>query len=98
MLAGNSLQVHVAAHPAMRVSDVPDGNRPRKKSLIATPATPGPQPCDSDAVVLHTPSARTTRTVALAHVTNQIRFSLEGPAKTIRERQLTMQVPSSCSM
>ena len=96
MLAGNPLEIHVAAQSTMRIPDERDGDRPSIKSLIATPATPGPQQSDADEVVFHTPSARTTRTVAEAYGADQICFSLRGSAKSIREGQLTRQVPSCC--
>jgi hypothetical protein len=43
MLSGNALEVHIAAHYAMRVPDVGHGNGPGIESRIATPAAPGPQ-------------------------------------------------------
>src|SRR5260370_28618608 len=84
MLAGNSLQVHVSAQPAMRVSDEPDGNSPGIKSLIATPAAPGAQESKAEEMVFHIPPARTTRTVAMTHGTNQISYSLGGSRRSIR--------------
>jgi hypothetical protein len=42
MLAGNPLQIKITAHRAMGIPDIGDGDRPCVKSLITTPAAPGP--------------------------------------------------------
>jgi hypothetical protein len=65
MLACNPLQVHVAAHVAVHVSDILNRDRPRIKPLVAAPATPGPQQCDTDDVVFQTSPARTAWTVTM---------------------------------
>ena len=43
VLAGNALEIHVAAHSAVHIPNIRDGNGPRIKPQIATPAAPGPQ-------------------------------------------------------
>jgi hypothetical protein len=75
VLAGNPLEIKIAAHCAMRVPDIGDGDRPRIKSLIATLAAPGPQQSSPDHIVLHTPPPRTAGTVAKTDRTKQLCFS-----------------------
>ena len=75
VLTGNPLEVQVAAYCAMRVQDIGDRDRPCIKSLVATPAAPGPQQNSPDRIVLHTPPPRTTRTVAMTGRTKQYCFS-----------------------
>jgi hypothetical protein len=81
MLARNTLEVHVAAQSAMRESEIRKGNSPGIKSRIATSATPRPQQSGADDIVLHTPPARTSGTVAMTDRTKQFCFSPGKPLK-----------------
>jgi hypothetical protein len=75
VFAGNSLEVHIAAHYAMRVSDVRHGNGPGIESRIATPATPGAQQRRPDQIVFHALPPGTTRTVAMTDGAQQLYIS-----------------------
>jgi hypothetical protein len=48
MLAGNALQIHIAAHFTMYITHITYGRRPGIKSQITATATPGAQQRDSD--------------------------------------------------
>jgi hypothetical protein len=85
VFAGNALEVHVAAHYAMRVADVRHGNGPGIESRIAAPATPGAEQRHPDQIILHTLPPGTTRTIAMTNGTQQLCFTPGGPAKRIRE-------------
>jgi hypothetical protein len=95
MLAGNPLEIKVTAHCAMRVPGIGDGDGPRIKSLIATPAAPGPQQSGPDRIVLHTPPPRTTGTVTKTRRAKQFCFSPGKACKSIREGSRARQVPSA---
>src|SRR6202022_1673223 len=81
MLARNPLEVHVAAQSAVCESEIHNGNSPGIKSRIATPATPRPQQSGADDIVLHTPPAGTTGTVAMTDRQRHFFFSPETPFK-----------------
>jgi hypothetical protein len=85
MLSGNALEVHVAAHYAMRVSGIRHGNGPGIESRIATPATPGAQQGHPDQIIFDALPPRTTGTVAMTDGTQQLCYTPGGPAKRIRE-------------
>jgi hypothetical protein len=78
VFAGNALEVHIAAHYAMRVSGIRHGNGPGIESRIATPATPGAQQRDPDQIIFHTLPPGTTGTVAMTDGTKQLCFTLGG--------------------
>lgn len=65
VLAGDALQVQVAAQSAMHVPNVSDGSSPGKKAGIAGLAAPGTQSAESHHVVLHTASAGSAGAVAM---------------------------------
>lgn len=71
VLAGNALQIHVAAQAAVHKPDVADGSRPGVKAGIAGLATPGTQPRDSQHVVFDTASAGAAGVVAMTDRTYQ---------------------------
>jgi hypothetical protein len=71
VLAGNALQIHVAAQAAMHKPDVADGGRPGVKAGIAGLAAPGTQPRDSHRVVFDTASAGAAGAVAMTDRTYQ---------------------------
>jgi hypothetical protein len=75
VFAGDALEVHIAAHYAMRVPDVRRGNGPGIESRIATPAAPGAQQGHPDQIVFHTLPPGTTRTVAMTDGAQQFYFS-----------------------
>jgi hypothetical protein len=75
VFAGNTLEVHVAAHDAMRVPGVGDRNGPGIESRIATPATPGAQQRDPDEIVFDALPPGTTGTVAMTDGTQQLGFT-----------------------
>ena len=81
MLAGYPREVHVAAHIAMHIMHVRDGNGPCIKSSIAAAAAPGAQKCDANYIILHTFAAGTARAVRMADRTNQF---LASPGKLWR--------------
>ncbi len=71
VLAGNALQIHVAAQAAMHKPDIADGSRPGVKAGIAGLAAPGTQPRDSHRVVFDTASAGAAGAVAMTDRTYQ---------------------------
>jgi hypothetical protein len=71
VLAGNALQIHVAAQAAVHKPDVADGSRPGVKAGIAGLATPGTQPRNSQHVVFNTASAGAAGVVAMTDWTYQ---------------------------
>ena len=97
VLAGNALQVHVAAHRAMDIRNIADGSRPRIKSQIAAAAAPGPKKCYPDQVVECTAPSGAPRTVAMTNWTNQTRSPLVNSSKSIRDASPARQVPSAAS-
>ena len=95
VLAGNALEIHVAALAAMRVPNIRDGNGPRIKTQIAAPAAPGPQQSDPNQIVLHAPPAGTARGCRYDRPGKAILFlPWEEPSRSIREGCLARQVPS----
>src|SRR5271169_2408182 len=95
VLAGNALQIHVAAHPAMHVENIANGRRPGIKSQIAAAASPGPQQRYPDQVVDQAAPPGAPRTVAMTGWTNQSRSPLVNSEKRIRDASLSWQVPSA---
>jgi hypothetical protein len=83
VLAGNALQVHVPAHPAMHETNVRDWRGPGIKSQVATPAAPGAQQSDPHDIVLHTPPAGTAGAVAL---TRRAKQSDDSPGKNSKQQ------------
>ncbi len=75
IFVGNPLEIHVAALSAMHMQDIGDGNGPRIKSIIASPAAPRPQQGNPNQIVLHTPPVRTAGSVAMTGRTQQFSFS-----------------------
>jgi hypothetical protein len=77
VLAGNALEIHVAAHDAMDIPNIRDGNSPCVKPQVTTPAAPRPQQGNPNEIVLHTPPVGTAGTVAITDRANQFCFSTE---------------------
>lgn len=73
MLAGNALQIHVAAHPAMHVKNVAYGRRPGIKPQIAASAPPGPQQRYPHQIIDNAAPSGAAWTVAMARGTYQTR-------------------------
>lgn len=57
-LARNMLQIKVSATGAVRIARKRNGHRPGVKSLVAGPATPGPQPEQGGGEISHAPAMR----------------------------------------
>jgi hypothetical protein len=94
VLAGNALQIHVPAHSAMHITDIPDGSRPRIKPQIAAPTAPWPQKCYPDQVVLQAAPSRSARTVAMTDGTYQSSLPLVNSKERIRDASPARQVTS----
>ena len=82
VLAGNALQVHVAAHPAMHVLNVVQGSRPGVEAGVTRLAPPGTHAGDSHEVVFCAAPAGTARTIAMTDGTQQAAL----PLATLRTR------------
>ena len=95
VLAGNALQVHVPAHPAMHKPDVANGRRPRIKPQIAAAASPRTQQRHPNHVVEQAASSGAPRTVAMTGGTNQSRSPLVNPLERIDDASPSRQVPSA---
>lgn len=72
-IAGDALQVEVAALPAVRVRGVADWNRPREEATLTGAATPRPQPGQSQRIIPQTMPFRATAMLTLAGRTDQAR-------------------------
>jgi hypothetical protein len=97
VLAGNALQVHIAAHAAMHVANVAYRSRPGIKTQIAAAAPPRAQERYPNQVVQHAAPAGAARTVAMAGWTNQSRSPLVISQQRIREALFARQVRSAAS-
>jgi len=93
MLAGNTLQIHVPAHPAVHESNIGDRGSPGVKSQVAATAPPRPQEYNSAQIVLHAASAGAASTITMTGRTKQELLPLEQSVKSIRYALLTRQVP-----
>jgi hypothetical protein len=85
VLAGNALQVHVAAHGAMNESDVGDRRGPRVESVVAIAAAPRTEQSHSDHVIFYAPPAGSAGAVTLTDRAKQGFTPLEKADQRIRE-------------
>ena len=85
MLAGNALQVHVAAHGAMNESYVGDRRSPRVESVVAIAAAPRTEQSHSDHVIFYAPPAGSAGAVTLTDRAKQGFTPLEKADQRIRE-------------
>ena len=74
VLAGNALQVHVAAHPAMHVLNIVQGSRPGVEAGVARLAAPGTHPGDSHEVIFCAAPAGTASTIAMTDRAEQAAY------------------------
>lgn len=85
VLAGNALQIHVAAQAAMHKPDIADGSGPGKKAGIAGLAAPGTQPRNAQHIVFRAASTGAAGAVAMTGRAYQIHFPPGKSAERIRE-------------